>query len=181
MIDTSQNRTSTDIAKIAWLHFPFVAAYSTIVIIYDAWQLLPSTAILQRWTMGMLLLAISAVVWFLSKYRNGGSIYYQLIAFVLIISDILFAGFNVYHQRGMASRTVFFFILPLIVAAALRSKMALLSTAVLCIAAYIFAAVRYFATYPGEGYKIELYGELGFYSALFVLLAYFLWALVRKN
>ena len=81
----------------------------------------------------------------------------------------------------MASRAVFLFVIPLIVIALLMSLSALLLTATICVAVYITTTVSYFVNNFNEGYKVELYGEVGFYSAMFYVVAYLLWAVVKNR
>jgi len=84
--------------------------------------------------------------------------------------------------RGMASRAVLLFCLPIAMSAALRSKTALYGTAAVSAMAYSLAAIKYFMDYPSEGYKVELYGDVLFYSALFFVLAAMLSALaINRN
>jgi heme/copper-type cytochrome/quinol oxidase subunit 4 len=91
------------------------------------------------------------------------------------------ASFNVYVQRGMASRAVALYAIPLVVSTVLMSRAALLTTAALCVAAYTTTAVSYFVLNFNEGYKIELYGEITSYSVYFVILAALLWVSIRHK
>jgi hypothetical protein len=59
------------------------------------------------------------------------------------------------------------------------SRSALFATATLCTAAYSLAVIRYFTDFPSEGYQIEMYGDLVYYSAMFFIIAGLLWVLVR--
>src|SRR5690606_10929252 len=97
----------------------------------------------------------------------------------LILADILIASFSVYTQRGMASRAVLLYIIPILVAASLGKRVVLFGAALLGIAAYTTTAIMYFVLNFNEGYKVELYGEIGFYSAIFLLVASLLWGVVK--
>jgi len=99
----------------------------------------------------------------------------------LIVVDVTIASFYVYTQRGMASKAVFLYIMPLLVAACMQRKKALLSASVFCVAAYLISVIAYFNLNFNEGYKIELYGEAGFYSAMLILIALALWIVVRPR
>jgi hypothetical protein len=80
----------------------------------------------------------------------------------------------------MASRGVALFALPIVVSAITLSRSAIFATASLSVGAYSYAAIKYFTDNPSEGYKVELYGDVLFYSASFFILAAVLWALVRS-
>jgi hypothetical protein len=81
----------------------------------------------------------------------------------------------------MASRAVFLFALPILVAACLHRWGMIQLTAILSVVAYIVTAIAYFVLNFNEGYKIELYGEIGFYSALILAFGSMVWALVRSK
>lgn len=156
--------------KLARLHFMYTLVLAAQIIIFDSWQLITPTAVLQRWTATTLLLSVVAVVWYLAHTARSTDFYRRLI-FTLIAADIALAAFAIYNQRGMASRAVLLFVIPIVVSAALRSRSAVYATAVICVAAYVTAAVSYFVLNFNEGYRIELYGEVGFYSAIFLIVA----------
>ncbi|HSX24257.1 MAG TPA: hypothetical protein VLE74_04105, partial [Candidatus Saccharimonadales bacterium] len=58
---------------------------------------------------------------------------------------------------------------------------AIFASAALSVAAYTSSAVAYFVLNFNEGYKIELYGEVGFYCVLMFILASFLWSITRPR
>lgn len=157
-------------------------AYAIYTIISDGTHLITPELVLQRWTMNAVLLAGTVIIWYLARNKASGAMYYRVLIYALILLDIAMAGFNVYTQRGMASRAVMLFTLPIVVSAILLSRPAIFMTAALSTAAYSLAAVRYFVVNFNEGYKAELYAEVGFYCACFFLLAAVLTVLVRfKN
>lgn len=163
-------QTHATIKRLARLHYLLIAAAAAQIIIYDAWQLVTLEVILQRWAAVLLLLAAVTVVWYMS-HGTQARVSATRLLFGLITADIAFAAFSVYNQRGMASRAVFLFVIPILVSAAARQASATLATAILCIAAYVGAAISYFVINFNEGYSVELYGEVGFYSALFLVTA----------
>lgn len=171
----TQNTYESTLSKrllhaIRW-QLAFLLAYGASIIAFDSWNLITHESVATRWTYAAVLAAITLIVWFiLKKYaRSIHSIH--ALAYVLIVGNILFAAFNVYTQRGMASKAVMFFVVPLLIAAQLRSRVTLWATAGLSVCAYSIAAIRYFHLFHGEGYRIELYGEVGFYSALILIIA----------
>jgi len=160
-------------------HYFYVAAYVGSIVVFDMWNLIARDAVGRRWMAAGLLLAVNTAAWYLAKLRWKQIGTYQLLIFGLVIADILFAAINVYWERGMASNSVALFAVPLVLAAGLKNRSALLATATLSAAAYSIAAVSYFFDYYGEGFRVELYGTVGFYSAMFFILAGLLLAATR--
>ena len=165
------NPSQLTVIKLLRRHYFFIAAYVASIIVFDMWNLIAKDAIGRRWLAAGLLLTLNTLAWYLAKlkHKRGGS--YQLILLSLILADIIFVAFNVYWERGMASNSVALFAVPLILAAAYKSRSALLGIASLCSAAYGVAAVSYFFDNYGEGYRVELYGTVGFSVAIFFIVA----------
>lgn len=153
------------------IHFILVLVLIGQTILYDTSQLITPDAVLRGWIAISGLLTVNGVIWYLVKSRSGHVLMYKLLILLMILSDVGLASFSVYSQRGMASRAVFLFVIPIIIAGLLRSRSALFATAILCIAAYSLTAVSYFVLNFNEGYKVELYGEVGFYSLMMLLVA----------
>lgn len=168
------------VQRLARVHFLFAGAFAAQILIFDAWQLIAPAAVLQRWVAVLSLLTASTIIWYLAHGQRYASRAHWLV-FYLALADIAFAAFAVYSQRGMASRAVALFLLPIIVVTALRNRAAILATSVLCGAAYITAAVAYFVLHFNEGYKIELYGEVGFYFVMFIVAGALLAALTTPD
>lgn len=162
------------------VQFFYIAAFVLFILQYDAWKLITPQSLLQRWTMATVMLVISTLCWFAARNKVASDSYYKSIAYVLITLDIYVAGFSVFTQRGMSSRAVALFAIPIIIAA-LVNRTTIFATAGLCVAAYSFAAVRYFALNPSEGYKVELYADLSFYSAIFFIIAALMWVVISRN
>lgn len=162
------------------VHFFYVLAYAVFVLEYDAWKLITPEALLDRWSMVTVMLVVTTLCWYAARQKITNSNYYRAILSVIIILDIYVAAFTVFQGRGMASRGVALFAIP-IITAALVSRAAIFATAALSVAGYSFAAVRYFALYPSEGYKVELYGDLSFYSASFFIFSALLWIIISKS
>lgn len=180
------NQTSshfrTSLLRITRVHFIFAGLLAFQIVIYDAWKLLAPESVLQRWITVGALAAVTTMIWFLLRTRRFMSDkQVQLLAFGLIITDIALASFNVYTQRGMASRAVMMYVMPLLVASILLSWSAIYATALLSVIAYVITAISYFVLNFNEGYKIELYGEVGFYSCLIFIVAAMLWILSKSK
>ena len=144
----------TNTVRAARIHFAFIFIYTAMVIAYNCWKLIPPQALIQRWTVAVMMLVTTTVVWFLARNTAlSGKLYRSLLA-ILILMDILVAGYSVYTGRGMASRGVALFAIPIIISAIYLSRTALFATASLCVAAYTYAAVRYFGEHSSEGYQV---------------------------
>lgn len=168
---TAAANTRFLLLRITRVHFLYIAAYALSIIIFDSWNLLSHEAVLQRWTLGAVLLVINTIIWYLCKARLQSEMVYRVLLVILLIVDILFAAINVYWQRGMASKAVFLFAVPIITASLAKSRSLLLATTALSAAAYSVSAVQYFYNYYGQGLRVELYGEVAFYSLMFFVLA----------
>lgn len=165
--------------RLSRVHFFFVSAIIAQIILYDAGKILTPTLVMWRWIAAIILLLGTGTVWHLAHNQNKSVGFYKKLIYGLILLDIAVATFGVYTQRGMASRAVFLYAIPIAVSAILLSRVALFTTAIISIAAYTAAAVTYFVLNFNEGYKIELYGEIGFYSAMFLILAGMLSAVIH--
>lgn len=157
--------------RVSRAHFLFLAAYALIIIIFDAAKVITPHMILERWIAFALMLATVTLVWYLAHDRSASALYLKRLTFLLITAGIAMATYNVYAQRGMASRAVMLFAIPIITSAILLSRSAIFAVAAFCATAYVTAAVLYFTLHFNEGYKAELYGEVGFYIAVFFTLA----------
>lgn len=157
--------------------FLFIGIFAGSIVISDAWNLIPPSVVLQRWTLVTLMLIVNGAIWYAVR-QTKSSVLLQSYAWILSVTMIAVATIMVFAQRGMASKAVALYVLPLIVISVLRSRAALLTTAILVFATYSLAVIRYFVTSPGEGYKVELYTELLFYGSFFFVVAGLLYALV---
>lgn len=167
--------------RVGQAYFWLAALYIAVIVIYDAFNVLTPESLRQRWAAASVLLVASAILWYLARYRDKSNGYYTGIIYSYIALAIGFASFNVFWQRGMASTSVILYIVPIAVAAVLLRKSALYLVAIASVAAYTFSAVSYFALYPSEGYKAQLYAEIGFYSGLFFVVAALLWSVIRSK
>ena len=157
--------------RVSRAHFLFLAAYAVIIIIFDTAHVITPEMVLHRWFAFAAMLAIVTLVWYLAHDKSASVLYLKRLTFLLILSGVAMSAYNVYAQRGMASRAVMLFAIPIITSAILLSRSAIFAVATFSAAAYVFAAVLYFTLHFNEGYKSELYGEVGFYIAVFFTLA----------
>jgi hypothetical protein len=158
--------------RISRVHFFYIAAYTLAIIIFDSWNLLAHEAVTQRWLLAALLLSINTVIWYLCRLRLQNQNVYRVLLWILLTADILFAAYNVYWQRGMASKSVMLFAIPIISAGLSRSRSLLIAISSLSVAAYTLTAVKYFNDNYGQGFRVELYGEITLYSLVFFIIAY---------
>jgi hypothetical protein len=176
---TFSNWLHVGLQRVVVLHFLLLIGYALQVIIYDASKVITAEVVLWRWLAVAGLLTVSAGIWYLAHNSNNDIATYKRLTFMLITADIVFASFNVYTQRGMASRAVALYAFAITSAAILLSRAAIFTAALLSAAAYIVTAVSYFTLHFNEGYKAELYGEVIFYSFGLFILAGLLSTLVR--
>jgi hypothetical protein len=172
----------TVIIRVCRVHFIFAGVYAVYIIASDATHLITPEIVYKRWLAIALLFSVVSLIWYSSRARFKPANFYRFLIYALIVSDIAFATFNVYTQRGMSARAVFLYAIPIIISAVLLSRVAIYMTACIATAAYMLAAVKYFADFFNEGYKAELYIETSFYIAGFFVLAALLSIIIRfKN
>jgi hypothetical protein len=178
----SSNWLQTATVRVTRVHFLFIVLYILSLVVFDSWNLYSHQAMGQLWTAAGLMLVVNTVFWYLARMKFSKSSIYAFIVLALVAADIVFASYIVLWQRGLASKSVILFAVPIITSAALRSRSTVLATASLCAAAYSTVAVRYFFEHYGESYRVELYGTVGFFCALFfVLAALLLTIILPKN
>jgi hypothetical protein len=180
MIKKQKHSTRPSLVRISKLHILIGLAYIAQIIAFDASKLVTPDVVLKRWIAVSLLIVVAGVCWFLARTKDEPKLANKLV-WALVITDIIFASFNVYTQRGMASKAVLFYVLAILSASVLRRKGAIYLTGLLSVVAYLATCIAYFVLNFNEGYKVELYSEIGFYSAVLLVISGMLWALVRTN
>ncbi|MCA9348058.1 hypothetical protein KC867_01460 [Candidatus Saccharibacteria bacterium] len=177
--------TNTDIRfillRVARVHYLYLLAYIVSLIIFDSANLITHEAIIDRFTAVGSLLVVNTIIWYLCKAKVRSKLFYQVLFVALILSDIAFASANVYWQRGMASKAVALFAVPIISAGLYKSRSLVLATAGLSSVVYGLSTIRYFFDNYGQGYRVELYGELFFYCSFFFVLAFMMMINFRKS
>lgn len=169
------------IVRVCNVLFGFVAVYAAAIIASDAWNLITPKIVLQRWTMAAIMLAATGIVWYLARTGSKSIAFYNAITSALVLVYIGIASYSVYYSRGMASRSVMLFTIPILIAGVLASRVAVFAAAILSTSAYVLTVMTYFANNPGEGYKAELYTEVGFYVGLFFVIAALSYAATRAK
>ena len=174
------NGTRTALIRVAKVHILIGIFFAAQIIAYDAARLITPEIVLKRWIFLSVLLVGAAVTWYLARLNNSSAVVRNLVWFLVSI-DLVVASFAVYTQRGMASRAVLLFVIPILTAAVLQRKGAIYLVSALAVVVYTVTALAYFVLNFNEGYKIELYGEIGFYSGILLAVGWTAWALVRHK
>ncbi len=162
-------------------YFYLFGAFSATTIVADAWNLFERELTWQRWALTAALLSVNVVVWIIVRADSLSEKYYRLLVWVLVAESLALACFVTYYERGMSSRGVALFAIPIATSAILLSKVTIYGTAALASAAYLTCCTKYFYDYFNEGYKVELYTTIGFYVASFFVLAVLLRIVVKAK
>lgn len=155
---------SLDLTRVTRTVYFFIALYMLSIVIFDSGNLITREAIVDRWTAATILLVINTFVWVVASQKASVSTRFIAVC-ILCVGLTIFAGLTTYWERGMASTSTIFYVLPLLVIATLKNRHAIIGTAILTIGAYAFASVRYFNDFFNEGYRIQLWGSILIMSA----------------
>jgi hypothetical protein len=167
--------------RVSRVRFAVLVAFAVSTIAGDAWNLIPAGTVLQRWTLLGIVAMINTVIWYASRTNVKSEFYYKVLIFAQIALDLVVVSLFVYSQRGIASRGVMLYALPLVTSAVLLTRSAVYAAATLCASAYALTCIRYQFLHPGEAYKVELYSELFFYGAAFFAIAALLHIVIRSK
>lgn len=167
--------------RLTNVHYLIALASIGQLVIFDAGKLIPPEVVLQRWIATGIYIGLVTVIWYVSRNRSGQESTLKKLLASMVAIDIAFASFAVYTQRGMASRAVALYAIAIVVAAAINRRSALVASAALSAIAYVTTCVAYFVLHFNEGYKLELYGETGFYAVCMILFALTLWSVVKPE
>ncbi len=166
-----------DAIRITRTTFFAVALFMLVTALFDSGNLITRESVAQRWVAGTLLLFATLSVWFL--VRTSESITRNMtLLFALAVCEVIFAGFMIYWERGMASTSTLLLALPIITVGVMRRRVLLLLITTLTAATYSLSAVKYFNDFFNEGYRIQLWGNVVFYSGLCFILAWMVLILV---
>lgn len=176
----TESRLRSKTLRISRFHFVLCAMLVLQILLFDAFKLIELDSVLKRWVATLALLIVSVVVWYSAKSRSTDVTYRRLL-WLLAVTDITVISYFVYLQRGMASRAVILYVIPLLVLTILAKKSAIIAGSLLAVAGYIAAVISYFVINFNEGYKIELYGEAGFYGGVIVLIGGILWSIIGQQ
>lgn len=173
MVKKLKSKESTlSLTHITRTIYFFIGFFALSIIIFDSGNLLVRDAVIDRWSLVTVLFVINTLAWFVGSLQKTNL--RSLATYGLTISLILFAGFMTYWERGMASSSTIFYILPLLCIATLRNRHALIASAALSAGAYALSAVKYFNDYFNEGYRVQLWGNIALYTSTILVCAWLL-------
>jgi len=171
MVTKKQSALQANLQTSARAGFLFILAYAIYIVVFDAGNVLTRQAVYYRWMLLTTLLITNTVYWsFTKKTSSRARLTYAV--WICVIAQLALAGFSVYWERGMASMSTVLFAFPIMNVALLGSRTYTLATAALACAVYITACTKYFYDYFNEGYRVQLYGQLFFFSAVFLIIGY---------
>lgn len=165
----SKQKTLT-VLKISMV---YIVAYMLSIIVMDAWNVTTEDATNWRWVASSLLLVVNLGVWWSVKI-NGTIKHQTMLVLSLILAQLLFAGINIYWQRGMASVSAVMFAVPILISGVLADRKLLYLTAGASALMYSSMVYKYFYDFYGEGYLAQMWVTLGFFSVLFMIVAWLL-------
>lgn len=177
----NQNLLIRNIRGLTKIHLYIGVAFVVSLLVFDAWKLITPDSSLLQWLMALVFVTVSVLVWIAGRFNEPMAHYYTRLVYYLVALDIVWASFEVYTQRGMSSRAVMLYALPIVTAAVFRNRRTLVWTSFFSILGYFLSATTYFRAYPSEGYKVELYGTIGFYGAMLAGLALIAWVTSRPK
>ncbi len=157
--------------KLAKFNFIYVAIFAIYIIIFDAGNVVPREAIYHRWVFAVLMLSVFTLFWVVTKKATNKYVIFGSLL-LCILTEIALAGFTTYWERGMASMSTVLYIFPITSAALTASRTYTVGTAMFCAAAYLFATTKYFYDFFNEGYRVQLYAQVFFFGALFLLISW---------
>lgn len=171
------SKLQNSLISLVRVHLLYVLVFVGAIIVFDAWNVITPDVVIERWAIAGMMAVATAIVWYASRQKSS-PLYYQLLTILLIVVDLYVATYSVGAQRGIASKSVLLYVIPIMVAGVLLSRAAVYATATIAAALYSFTAVSYFYENPGQAYKAELYGEVVFYVALLYVVASLVWVIV---
>jgi len=152
--------------------FFFAGFYALSIVIFDSGNLITREAVIDRWTILSGLLVVNSLCWLISAQITHRLSSQIILRSVLAVSLLAFAGFTTYWERGMASTSTLFYLLPLLIIATLKNRHALLTTTILAVTTYAFATVKYFNDFFNEGFRIQLWGNIVLYGGTIFVCAW---------
>ncbi len=177
-----QHQTSgVSLARLTRGVYILLGFYALSIIIFDAGNLITRETVVDRATLAFVLVVLNSVAWYASSEKSIAA--KNIFTYLITIALIAFAGFTTYDERGMASTSTIFYVVPLFAIATLRNRHALITTTVLTAATYAFSAVKYFNDNFNEGYRIQLWGSITLYGGVIIACAWLIMVLadLRSN
>lgn len=155
-------------SKLAKINFAFVAVFAIYTIIFDAGNILTREDVYHRWVFAVMLLIVYSLFWVATKKAKTSTVLFGSLI-LCVVADLILAGFMTYWERGMASMSTILYMLPIASMALSGSRTYTVATSLFAAAIYIGASTKYFFDFFNEGYRVQLYGQLFFFGAVFLL------------
>lgn len=170
---TTRDTSSLDLTRLTRTVYFLLVVFAVSIMIFDSGNLITRDAVVERWTIFSALLVINTAIW-VSASQTSQVGFRSLATYISALSVLGFAGLMTYAERGMASTSTLLYALPLLIVATLKSRHSLIATAALSAGTYAFASVKYFNDFFNEGYRIQLWGSLVFYTGIIFTAAWLL-------
>lgn len=161
----NSKQLQVDAVRVTRTTFFLVVLTLLATIIFDSGNLITRDAVVQRWILACSLLLVNVIVWYFVQITKSTTAILSSVV-TLVVAQILFASFMIYWERGMAATSTLLLAVPIVTSGVLKRRRLLLATTTLTAAAYSLASVKYFNDFFNEGYRIQLWGNLFFYSGL---------------
>jgi hypothetical protein len=178
---TKTKRSQLATLRASRMGFVFIFIYGLTTIIYKLWKLQTPDVLRQRWIIILILLILNVIFWQISKRFGLKEHIYKFIIALQIATYMAISIYSIYSERGMDSNAIILFVIPLIIAGLEYNGRVLFAVTSLCAVSYGATAIRYFEENPSEGYKIELYGGILFYSGILYLISALVWILIKTK
>lgn len=163
---TKDTSTSLDLTRVTRTIYFVLGFYALSIVIFDSGNLLTRDAVVDRWLIFTFVLVTNTFAWYIAAQKDSFFVKPPVAIVLLGTSLLLFAGLSTYWERGMASTSTILYVLPLLVVATLKNRHLLMTTAVLAVGTYAFAAVKYFNEFFNEGYRVQLWGHILLYGGI---------------
>lgn len=166
---TKQNSrafSSLSLTRITRTIYFLLGFYALSIVIFDSGNLITREALIDRWLLFSFVLLINTLAWYFASQKGNFFHKPSLGIFLITFGLLAFAGFTTYWERGMASTSTIFYVLPLLTIAVLKNRHALIATATLAAGTYALSAVKYFNDFFNEGFRIQLWGSIILYGGV---------------
>lgn len=163
---------------LSMVNFSFLAAFAAFIIIFDSGNIVTRQGIYYRWMFEGLLFVAFTLFWVVIKKVHSTAVVFTALATCVIV-ELALAGFMTYWERGMASTSTVLYLFPIISMALWKSRTYTIAVSLIASATYMMASTKYFYDMFNEGYRIQMYGEIFFYSAVFIIMGILIANLAR--
>lgn len=167
--------------RLCRAHFVVFLAYAILVAVFDSARLVTPDVTVRRAVFVAIAMLTTVTVWFMGHKEQAESSFYRRRIYALIAADIVFISLSIYFDRGVASREVALYALPIVSAGTLINRSALFGVAAASSIAYFATVMKYRFAYPNEMYNVELYGMMAFYILFMFVVGSLVWVVDRAR